>query len=160
MKNKLILKLLFIFSIILFIPILFIENLEFDYGIFFTQYYIFFLNTFLVIILGYYINNKVDNIKSIINKNSKKKKLIELLNKFYQIIKIKNEIELAQIYWERIKKIINEVDFDEILIDKDFNKINSFIKSLSSHNIKSKSETLEYKELLIYLKNIIKYISK
>lgn len=156
MKNYIIIICLLL--IIVFLPIAFYKEIEFDIAEFFTQYYIFLANAILLVLFGYFINSKLESLKISYRIKEKKNKLF---NDLEQIIlgleKGENINDMIQL-WNSSQSHITEIDIDLFLISTDFNKNSRFISSIKSSNFESKNKVPEFNESLKFLKQLKKAI--
>ncbi|MBK9106397.1 MAG: hypothetical protein IPL92_18000 [Saprospiraceae bacterium] len=142
-------KLCFAFIVLLFIPILWSNKIEFNFAIFTTEYYKFLFNTFIVASIAMYFKNQTDIISKlreikIIRSNIKDKKYILLQSiQTKDLVVLKNSWKFIYANRKHIDSKIN------------FKMINTNIKKINNINFEEKIESKEFTNIINTIKNEI-----
>lgn len=146
--NKVHFRLLLLFIVLAFIPLLWRSHVKFKLDDFTTEYYKSLFHIFIISIIVDYYNEQMKDIKQITMIELKKGEILKSLNR----IELTNTISINDLkfFWNEIMKNheILKLDYNDVIILK---RIDNSINKLNEYTYGQWQSTSEYKDLKIFL---------
>lgn len=155
MKNKQI-HLIWIGIVILFaLPLSVVDKVEINWGKLVTEYYKFLINIFIISLVSLYFKGYIDEVIEGLRLKKKHESLLTRLNNLVIILDDK-PLNLKELKHEW--RMIGELLEQRVRGNIKFLKFQNFISNITENNIALKTKVPEFRELKLYIINLIKQL--